>query len=339
MKKKYGFVALMLSVILVMSGVIVHFSQGKTGLEEKEQEGKIEVLTSFYPMYIATKNVTKDMEHIHVQNMAGPTAGCLHDYQLTPEDMMKLSKADIFVINGGGIEAFMEDVMKQYPELTVINASENIEMLRNDSYEGEGHSHSDDEATKEEQVDHDHVEDEVEDHSDHDHGEFNAHVWMDIDKYKQEVEKIADSIGAYDSDYQETYHSNAAAYEDKLDRLQTEVVSTMENLSSEHVVIFHDAFVYFAKAYGLEVDYVIDMDENTSLSANQVAQIVDVVKAHDIQLLFCEEQYSTLISDSIARETGAEVFILDSLVTGDDSYDSYIHGMEKNMEILKEALQ
>ena len=82
----------------------------------EEDTEKVIVVTSFYPMYIATENVAGDCTAIEVKNLSEPQTGCLHDFQLTPEDMKLLSTADMFVINGGGMESFLDDVTKQYPK-------------------------------------------------------------------------------------------------------------------------------------------------------------------------------------------------------------------------------
>ena len=89
----------------------------------------------------------------------------------------------------------------------------------------------------------------------------------------------------------------------------------------------------------MEISYVIDMDENTSLSAREVSEIVDLVKQENIDLLFTEEQYGTKLADAVSRETDARVYVLDSLVSGNYDADSYITGMEKNLETLQQAFQ
>ena len=73
-------------------------------------------------------NVTDSCESVTLENLSEPQTGCLHDYQLTPEDMVLLSKADVFIINGGGIENFLSEVASRYPNLTIIEAGEGIEM-------------------------------------------------------------------------------------------------------------------------------------------------------------------------------------------------------------------
>ena len=127
MKNKYVFVVVMLCVILVagmgFTNLYVNYSEGDTSKEE------LTVVTSFYPMYVAAMNVVGDAPGVKLQNLSEPQTGCLHDFQLTPEDMKLLSTADVFIINGGGIEAFMEDVAKAYPNLTIVSTCEYLELL------------------------------------------------------------------------------------------------------------------------------------------------------------------------------------------------------------------
>lgn len=131
MKNKYVFVLVML-VCIALAGF------GFTAAYEKQQDlsgtDDLKIVTSFYPMYVAALNVVGDAEDVQLKNLSEPQTGCLHDYQLTPEDMKLLSTADVFIVNGGGIETFLTDVAEAYPDLTIIYASEEIEL-----YEGNAH--------------------------------------------------------------------------------------------------------------------------------------------------------------------------------------------------------
>lgn len=127
-RKKYGFVFCLLVVIAMISlGTVSIYVNHE---EKKEATEQLRVVTSFYPMYVAAMNVTDSCESVTLENLSEPQTGCLHDYQLTPEDMVLLSKADVFIINGGGIENFLSEVASRYPNLTIIEAGEGIEMSR-----------------------------------------------------------------------------------------------------------------------------------------------------------------------------------------------------------------
>ena len=125
-RKKYGFVFCLLVVIAMISlGTVSIYVNHE---EKKEATEQLRVVTSFYPMYVAAMNVTDSCESVTLENLSEPQTGCLHDYQLTPDDMVLLSKADVFIINGGGIENFLSEVASRYPNLTIIEAGEGIEM-------------------------------------------------------------------------------------------------------------------------------------------------------------------------------------------------------------------
>ena len=275
------------------------------------------MVTSFYPMYIAAENVIGDIPGVQLTNMTGPQTGCLHDYQLSPEDMQTLSGADVFIINGGGIESFLDTVLKNYPGLPVITASDGIAMLEMKTF-GAGH--------------------EEDGHEGHDHGDENPHVWMDVSKYMQEVDNIAGGLASLDPVHAEQYRQNAEAYRKKLEPLRVEASKITGKTGQANIIIFHDSFAYFADAYGLQVAEVIEIEEDNTLSAGQLAHLMQVIKEKEVQLLFVEKQYSTKVAEAVAKESGAKVYVLDSLVTGDGDPDSYIRGMEENLAVLREAL-
>ena len=102
--------------------------------EKGEQEDTFRVVTSFYPMYIASMNIVDGVDNVVLENLSEPQTGCLHDYQLTPADMVLLSQADVFVVNGGGIENFLTEIAARYPNLTIINAGESVEMLEDNAH-------------------------------------------------------------------------------------------------------------------------------------------------------------------------------------------------------------
>lgn len=89
----------------------------------------LRILASIYPMYVMTLNVVGDAPGVAVACMAPPSAGCLHDYQLTPGDLVELDRADVFVANGAGLEAFIEKAVRQSPRLVVIEAGAGIELI------------------------------------------------------------------------------------------------------------------------------------------------------------------------------------------------------------------
>ena len=123
MKNKYAFVAVLL---LVMTLAGIGFVRGYGAWEGQEEKEELLIVTSFYPVYIAALNIAGDCPGVTVRSLSEPQTGCMHDYQLTPQDMILLSEADIFVINGGGMEQFLTEVAEEYPDLTIVDAGRGI---------------------------------------------------------------------------------------------------------------------------------------------------------------------------------------------------------------------
>ena len=195
MKRKLGY---LLSVMLVMSlisyGIIRANKANQVINEEKKEE--LVIVTSFYPMYVATLNIVDGIDGITVINLTENQTGCVHDYQLTTKDMREIVDADIAIMNGGEMETFMEKVIADYPKLNVIIASEGIELL-----EGVGHSHSEHAHvdSKKEDADHEESDSHEEDH-DHDHEESDSHE-EDHDHDHEESE-------SYEADHDHDHEEN-----------------------------------------------------------------------------------------------------------------------------------
>ena len=145
MKNKYVFTAVLLAAILFVGSVLTMAYVGAEQKKEQAEDGDLLVVTSFYPMYVAAENVIGDVEGVTLENLSEPQTGCLHDYQLTAADMKLLSKADVFIVNGGGIESFLSDVAESYPNLKIVQACNGIDLL--ESTEGTQESLSDDSSS------------------------------------------------------------------------------------------------------------------------------------------------------------------------------------------------
>lgn len=298
-KNKYVFVLVMLVVITVVSGLLTNIYVRESGSKQEEQT--LTVVTSFYPMYIAALNVIGDTDGVQLQNLSEPQTGCLHDFQLTPEDMKLLSKADVFIINGGGIESFMKDVAKSYPDLTIIEASEGIDLLE-------------------------------------DEGEENAHAWMSVATYEEQVNHIAEGLIAADEKHASDYQKHADSYTVKLDALKERQQKVAEKIKERSVILFHEAYDYVADDYGLDVAYVLDLDEERQVSAGEVADVLAAVRDDRVKYILAEELYGKSMGDTVEKETDAKVIYLDALNRGDYDADSYIKGMSANIDLIEQYL-
>ncbi|MCX6991664.1 MAG: metal ABC transporter substrate-binding protein [Kiritimatiellaeota bacterium] len=262
---------------------------------------RVRIVTSFYPVYIATLNVAGDVPGVEVVNLTKPLIGCLHDYQMTPDDLVSLSKADIFVVNGAGMETFLDKAIQQVPRLKLIQSSDGIALM----------------STA---------------------GIVNPHVWVSVTAHMQQVENIAAGLARFDPDHAALYRTNATTYLAKLDALRAAMHAGLQNAMTRDIITFHEAFPYFAREFGLTVVAVIEREPGSEPNARELAQAITLVKKTGVKAIFAEPQYSAKAADAIARETGATVYCLDPVVTGPMAPDAYLTIMKANLQTLEQAL-
>ena len=302
MKLKFGILAVLLVCCLALAGC---GSSAPGQQSAAKKDGKLHIVTSFYPMYVATINITKGVDGVEVVNMTKPQTGCLHDYQLSTEDMKKLEKADVFVVNGGGMENFLDKVVSQQKNLKIIDASRDIGLIA-------------------------------------DGNEMNPHVWVSVSNAIAQVKNIAGELAAADPEHADAYRANALAYVEKLEALKKDMHAELDDLPHKDIVTFHEAFPYFAEEFKLNIISVVEREPGSEPSPKELEDTVAQVRNLPVKVLFTEPQYSPGAAETIARETGAKIYSLDPVVTGEaneSAMDAYINAMRKNADVLKEALQ
>jgi len=260
------------------------------------------ILTSFYPMYIHTLNIAGNIPGVEIKNLTRPTTGCLHDYQATPDDIARLTAADAVVINGGGMEAFLDKSLQGGRKPAVINASEGIEWLRDE------------------------------------HG-INPHVWASPTLAIQQVENIARQLAAADPAHAGIYKQQAQKYVTQLEALRDRMRPELQRLRVRDLVTFHEAFVYFAREFNFNAIAVVTADDGMIPRPRELVQTATLIKARHIPAIFVEPQYASDAALTIARETGAGIYTLDPGVTGPARADAYVRTMEANLLELQRALK
>lgn len=302
-----------LLVLALIPAVLLCGVSGCAPRQEKKAE--FQIVTSFYPMYIIALNVTQGIDGVEVSNMAGQQTGCLHDYQLQNKDMKNLETADAFIVNGAGMESFLDKVLEQLPSLPVINASEGIPLLVSG-------------------------EEEVHDHEGHDHEEedYNAHVWVSISNCIQQVENVTKALEKLDSKRAAEYRKNGNAYIQKLSDLRDEMHRELDGLPNRDIVTFHEAFPYFAEEFNLNIVEVVNREPDSQPSARELADTIRLIRETGVKSVFAEPQYSQSAAQVISKESGATLYTLDPAVTGEENADAYLDAMRANLEVLKQAL-
>ncbi|MGF2054066.1 metal ABC transporter substrate-binding protein [Vagococcus fluvialis] len=315
------------SLLLLLVGISACGKQ-----EAEKEDGKLEIVTSFYPMYDFTKNVAKDKANVSMLIDGGVES---HDYEPSAKDMAKIQNADVFVYNSNEMETWVETVLENIDtsKVKVIEASKGIELLKgSESHDEEDH---DEHADEEEHEGHDH---------DHGHSHvFDPHVWLDPLLVKKEVRTISDALIEIDSKNKDYYEKNTTEYLSKLDKLNDDYVAAFEGAKSRKFVTQHTAFSYLANQYGLEQVAISGLSPDQEPTPKELKGIQDLVKKENINMIYTESSASEKIAKTIADATGAELAVLNPMesVSKKDRENGadYLSIMAENLEALKLSIK
>ena len=308
------FVAVSLSIALALAAFAG--CSGKAAAPRKP--GELRLLTSTFPMYLFTRNVVAGRGEVTVEAMLPGSAGCPHDYALTPGDLRKIARADVFVVNGLGLEEFLgSPVTRANPKLTVLDSSKGIDELLKLTAE-EGGSAED---------------------AHHHHGDINPHLFASPRMAAKIARNIAEQLSKIDPAGAEVYRKNAQGYASRLEALAREFPPAGKRLARK-IVTEHAVFDYFARDAGLDIVAVVEEDPGQTPSGPEMMRIIDTIRKSGAAAVFTEPQYSTKVSATIAAEAKAPVASLDPVASGPDDapLDYYEKTMRKNFETLAKVL-
>ena len=294
MKKRNIIISIAILLVLIVLIVI-----GNLNKSSHKDAIRLKIVTSFYPIYIITLNITNGAENLEVSNMAENYVGCIHDYTLTTADLKKFEDAAIFIQNGYGMEEFIQKIVDSYPNVKMVDSSTKITDF---VQEGE---------------------------------EVNPHFWTSIDDYILQVEAITEGLKELDSSNSELYEQNKNTYIQKLQDLKAEYDSYEFGANERQVVSLNEAFSYLFKFIGVDETLIETDHEQSALSAETVRDVIEEVKNSGIKAIVIGQNDDDQNANLIASETGAKVYRLNDAMSGDGSLDSYINTMKENLEILK----
>jgi zinc/manganese transport system substrate-binding protein len=277
---------------------------------------KLKVVTSFSILADFTKNVGGD--RLEVSALVGP-GGDAHVYTPTPADARNVAAAKLVIINGLGFEGWLQRLVKSAGnKATVVTATKGV-TPRKEKADAHGHKHS------------------------HAHDETDPHAWQSIANAKIYVANIRDALAAVDAASAETYRKNAETYLAKLDALDREVRDAVTKLPAERrkVISTHDAFGYFAEAYGITFIAPQGVSTEAEPTARDVARIIGQIKAQKIPAVFLENLSDPRLMRRIAEESGAKLggtLFSDSLTDEKGPAPTYIDMIRYNIKALTGAL-
>ena len=272
------------------------------------------IVTSFYPVWILTLNLTEGLDGVNVVNLADPSAGCLHDYSLQNSDMIVLSKADALLINGAGMESFLPVVTSAFPDLPVSDATAGIPFLSESEIVEIG------EAEEGEEI--------------------NAHLWLDPQRAAGMAANLADGLISLMPDREAEILENLQAYQERLQALDETIREETKDVDRK-VIIFHEAFPYFAEACGLTAAAVVNKEPEDILPTAQLVRVTELIVRTGVPMpLILKSAEEDPSVNTLVNETGIPVCELDPMTGGPENppLDYYESVMIRNVQTLLSAL-
>ncbi|HEL1920641.1 TPA: zinc ABC transporter substrate-binding protein AdcA [Streptococcus suis] len=306
--KKVGLLFLSVSALLL----------GACGNSTASEDGKLNIVTTFYPVYEFTKQVVGDEANVDLLVKAGTE---VHGYEPSAKDIARIQEADAFVYENENMETWVHDVEKSLDttKVNVISATEGMLLLPGGEEEHEGHDHSGD---------------------GHSHA-YDPHVWLSPERAITLVENIRDSLVAKYPEKKDAFETNAAAYIEKLDALDAKYSETLSAAKQKYFVTQHTAFAYLALDYGLKQVSITGVAADEDPTPSRLAELTEYINKYGIKYIYFEENASKSVAETLAKETGVQLDVLNPLesLTDEDMKNGkdYISVMEDNLTALEKT--
>jgi zinc transport system substrate-binding protein len=299
--------------------------------------GSVKVLVSFTPLYCFTTAVAGDDAKVQtLLDTNGP-----HGHQVSPSDVQLATGANLFLINGLGLDEFMTKIANASGNkgIKIVEVAEafpekkRLRMGDADHDHAKGHEKEKDKAKTKEH--------------DHDYGEWDPHAWLGIEQAILMVEAIRDSLKEADPNHAANYDRRAAEYVEKLKSLQEEGKKLLADKKNRKLIAMHDSLGYFCKSFDLTMVDSIMPRPGVEADLKKLTELAEECKKENIRILAVEPQYNKdkakTLRDNL-KSTNFDIAIveIDPLETGPHGElgpDYYLKVMRTNLENLAKHMQ
>lgn len=275
-----------------------------------------------------------------------PAGGSAHHFDPTPADLLALSEADVLIVNGAGLETFIDSAVESSGfDGATITAADGIDIEEAEAITAEAAEGAHDHAEE----DHDHAQegdDHAENEQGHDHGDLNPHIWTSPRLAQGMVAEIAAGLADADPGNAGAYQQRADAYTAQLQDLDEWIAAQFERVpEAERVLVSgHDSLRYFLHDYDIAFAGSIlpSFEDNAEPSAAEIDELVASIEEHGVKAVFVESSMSPKLARQIAQEAGvrvvdAETLFADSLAAPGEEGDTYIAATIHNTRVILEA--
>lgn len=301
---------------LIPLAMIATIDTGRPALQDRQEQEKITVVASFYPLYEFASRVVGERAEVSSLIPAGVEP---HDWEPTAEYVSRGRAADVMVINGAGFERWVDETEAK----VVANTSEGIEF----NYEEENEAGDDEHG-----------------HRDATGGAVNPHIWLDPILAKHQIDKIRDVMVSSDPANADYYNQNADRFTAELDSLDAFIRSELADCDKSYFIAFHDAFTHFSERYGLRQHSIHGVSPEGEILPQTIQQIIELANEFDINVIYSEDLIDSRLADTIANEIPDGKVLVLSPIEGIGNEEQaagigYIDKMKQNIANLKEGLE
>ncbi|MDR6720513.1 metal ABC transporter substrate-binding protein [Paenibacillus sp. 2003] len=333
---KRGNMKLLWTGFLILSLLVLSACGQDSSNSAKIVEGKVNVVTTFYPVYAFTTAIGG--EDANVINLL-PTGVEPHDWTPKSQDIVNTSKAQLFFYNGAGLEGWVPNFLKSLNSDTQVKSvavSEGVKLLTAEGDDGHGHGEEHEDEHADEHTDEATSEDVADHHID-------PHTWVSPKSAMIMAENIKNSLVETDPDHKAGYEQRYKELRTKLETLDQRFTDELATVPNNEIVVSHQAFGYLARDYGLTQHAIMGLSPDAEPTGQDIVKLAKLVKDEGIKYIFFEELVSDKLAKTLASEAGVETMVLNPVegLTKEQATngDDYFTLMEKNLQNLLIALK
>lgn len=280
----------------------------------------IEVLTTIKPLGFIAAAIT---DGVSKPKVLLPTGASPHDFSLRPSDIRSINSANLVVWVGPELEGFMAKPLANHPHALALTQVEGMPLFNyatQDSHDS--HDHDDHDYAAHEHGDHD------EGHEGHHHEGVDPHIWLGPTQAKVIAKAIASELGKLDPANQARYDANLAAFDTKVDAKDKVIAGQMKAVNEKGYFVFHEAYGYWERHYGMSSKGHFTVSPERRPGAKTLVDIRKALEEKQASCIYAEPQFSPAVIESVARNTGAKVLLLDEVgeqvPLGPDGYPQFM---------------
>lgn len=294
--------------------------------EETNEQEKLSVVTTFYPVHEFTEQVAGDRAEVTMMISGGTD---VHHYEPSARDIAMINEADMFVYSSPEMETWVESMLASLDneDIIIVEQTEAVELMES---LGDDHGHEED--------DHGH-----EDEEESDTHLLDPHIWLDPLLVQDQIDTMKEAFIEVDPEYSDDYTERAESYQSELQTLHEDYESALQGAEQRRFVTQHEAFGYLARRYDLIQMAVGGLSTEVEVSPSRIAEINHLVEDYDIPVIYYQEGANSAIAETVANETGTEIAELYSLEFLPEDLQNeeqgYIEAMRRNLEALQMSIQ